>query len=79
MSAHVGSRLIFFLSVVGTFFLVLLVVSSIFRTLTLVGSPRSHPLIIFVSKTTVRSDNYLQDIAHETTFFQSHAHSISLN
>ena len=37
MSAHVGSRLIFFLSVVGIFLLVLSVVSNIFRRLSLVG------------------------------------------
>ena len=37
MSAHVGSRLIFFLSVVGNFFLDLSVVSNIFRPLSLVG------------------------------------------
>ena len=37
MSAHVGSWLIFFLSVVGNFLLVLSVVSNIFRPLSLVG------------------------------------------
>ena len=37
MSAHVSSRLIFFLSVVGIFLLVLSVVSNIFRRLSLVG------------------------------------------
>ena len=36
MSAHVGSRLIFFLSVVGNFLLVLSVVSNIFRPLSLI-------------------------------------------
>ena len=34
---HVGSRLIFFLSVVGNFLLTLSVVSNIFRPLSLVG------------------------------------------
>ena len=43
MSAHVSSRLIFFLSVVGIFLLVLSVVSNIFRPLSLVGKPHSHP------------------------------------
>ena len=37
MSAHVGSQLIFFLSVVDNFFLVLSVVDGIFRPLSLVG------------------------------------------
>ena len=37
MSAHVGSRLIFFLSVVNNFLLVLSVVSNIFRPLSPVG------------------------------------------
>ena len=37
MSDHVGCRLIFFLSVVGIFFLVSSVVSYIFRRLSLVG------------------------------------------
>ena len=43
MSAHVGSRLIFFLSVVGNFLLVLSVVGNIFSPLSLVGYPHSHP------------------------------------
>ena len=46
MSVHVGSRLIFFLSVVGNFFRVLSVVSSIFRPLSLFGQPHSHPLYV---------------------------------
>ena len=37
MSVHVGSRLIFFLSVVEIFFRVLSVVSNIFRPLSLAG------------------------------------------
>ena len=37
ISAHVGSRLIFFLSVVGNSLLILSVVSNIFRPLSLVG------------------------------------------
>ena len=37
ISAHVGSRLIFFPSVVGNFLLILSVVSNIFRPLSLVG------------------------------------------
>ena len=48
IDTHVGSRLIFFLSVVGNFLLTLSVVSNIFRPLSLVGKPSSHPLNIFV-------------------------------
>ena len=44
MSVHVSSRLIFSLSAVGNFFRVLPVVSCIFRPLSLVGEPHSHPL-----------------------------------
>ena len=45
MSVHVGSRLIFFLSVVENFFRVLSVVSYIFRPLSLLGKPHSHAMI----------------------------------
>ena len=37
ISAHVGSQLVFFLSVLGNFLLILSVVSNIFRPLSLVG------------------------------------------
>ena len=42
MSAHIVSRLIFFLSVVDNFLLVLSVVSNIFHPLSLVDKPHSH-------------------------------------
>ena len=46
MSVHVGSRLIYFLLlVVDNFFLVLSVVSNIFRQLSLLGYPPPPPLV----------------------------------
>ena len=54
ISAHVGSRLIFFLSVVGNFLLILSVVSNIFRPLSLVGQPHSHPIIVVKRQKTLK-------------------------
>ena len=51
MSAHVGSRLIFFLSVVGNFLLVLSVVSNIFNPI--------HTLFLVFSASVVNIRNSL--------------------
>ena len=58
-------RLIFFLSLVGNFFLVLSVVSNIFRPLSLVGLPHSHPLFI---QTPVQTTEYLRNRLNEDFF-----------
>ena len=58
ISAHVGSRLIFFLSVVGNFLLILSVVSNIFRPLSLVGNVNPiHTLIEAIALTILISSD----------------------